>query len=165
MIFLTLGTQKFQFNRLLKYVDELIENGDIKEEVFAQIGNSSYIPKNFKYVKFLNSSEFNNYILNCSFFITHGGVGSIQQALLNKKKTLVCPRVKKYHEHVDNHQEQLVNKYEKLGYIKSFNSKEELKDLINNISNLKFNYFLIKNEDNNEIVNYIDEFIQKGGKL
>ena len=40
MIFITLGSQKFQFNRLLKTVDELVERGIIKEEVFAQIGFS-----------------------------------------------------------------------------------------------------------------------------
>ena len=40
MIFITLGSQKFQFNRLLKTVDELVERGIIKEEVFAQIGYS-----------------------------------------------------------------------------------------------------------------------------
>ena len=37
MIFITLGSQKFQFNRLLQAVDELIDKGVIKEEVFAQI--------------------------------------------------------------------------------------------------------------------------------
>lgn len=35
MIFITLGSQKFQFNRLLKAIDKLIEQGKIKEEVFA----------------------------------------------------------------------------------------------------------------------------------
>lgn len=38
MIFITLGSQKFQFNRLLKAVDELVAAGKIKDEVFAQIG-------------------------------------------------------------------------------------------------------------------------------
>ncbi len=37
MIFITLGSQKFQFNRLLKAIDKLVEQGKIKEEVFAQI--------------------------------------------------------------------------------------------------------------------------------
>ena len=46
MIFITVGSQKFQFNRLLEQIDLLIENKIIKEEVFAQIGSSDYIPKN-----------------------------------------------------------------------------------------------------------------------
>ena len=33
MIFVTVGSQKFQFNRLLKKIDELIENKVINEEV------------------------------------------------------------------------------------------------------------------------------------
>lgn len=49
MIFITLGSQKFQFNRLLKAVDELVAAGKIKDEVFAQIGYSDYKPMNYKY--------------------------------------------------------------------------------------------------------------------
>ena len=32
MIFVTLGTQKFQFDRLLKKLDQLVETGKIKKE-------------------------------------------------------------------------------------------------------------------------------------
>lgn len=54
-IFITLGSQKFQFNRLLKAVDELCEKGTVDaEDVFAQIGYSDYLPKNFSYKKFLD---------------------------------------------------------------------------------------------------------------
>ena len=57
-IFITLGSQKFQFNRLLKAVDELCEKGTIDaEDVFAQIGYSDYLPKNFSYKKFLDRDE------------------------------------------------------------------------------------------------------------
>ena len=46
-IFITLGSQKFQFNRLLEAVDELCEKGTVDaEDVFAQIGYSDYFPKN-----------------------------------------------------------------------------------------------------------------------
>ena len=58
-IFITLGSQKFQFNRLLKAVDELCEKGTVDaEDVFAQIGYSDYLPKNFNYKKFLDRDEF-----------------------------------------------------------------------------------------------------------
>ena len=46
MVFITLGSQKFQFNRLLRAVDELIEKKVIQEDVFAQTGYSDYEPKN-----------------------------------------------------------------------------------------------------------------------
>ncbi len=38
MIFVTLGSQKFQFDRLLQKLDELVERGVITEEITAQIG-------------------------------------------------------------------------------------------------------------------------------
>ena len=40
MIFVALGTQKFQMNRLIKALDVQKGKGLIKEEIFAQIGNS-----------------------------------------------------------------------------------------------------------------------------
>ena len=45
MIFVTVGTHEQQFNRLIKEVDRLVEEGIIKEEVFIQIGYSDYDPK------------------------------------------------------------------------------------------------------------------------
>ena len=37
MIFVTTGSQKFQFNRLLQKIDLLIEEGMIREEVLSLI--------------------------------------------------------------------------------------------------------------------------------
>lgn len=54
MIFVTLGSQKFQFNRLLQKIDELVKEEAIKEEIFAQIGYSDYKPENYQYKDFLN---------------------------------------------------------------------------------------------------------------
>ena len=71
MIFVALGTQKFQFNRLLQMIDRLLDEGKIKETVFAQIGNSDYEPKNYKYASFLDKNEFEEQIRNCDVLITH----------------------------------------------------------------------------------------------
>ena len=54
MIFVTLGTQKFQLNRLLKQLDKYIEQGQITDKVIAQIGYSDYLPKRYEYIDFLN---------------------------------------------------------------------------------------------------------------
>lgn len=52
MIFVTLGTQKFQLNRLLKQLDKYIEQGQITDKVIAQIGYSDYLPKRYEYIDF-----------------------------------------------------------------------------------------------------------------
>ena len=36
MIFVTVGSQKFQFNRLIKKVDQMVREGVIPGEVFMQ---------------------------------------------------------------------------------------------------------------------------------
>ena len=44
-IFVTLGSQKFQFNRLLQALDDLMEQQTGSDSVFAQTGYSDYQPK------------------------------------------------------------------------------------------------------------------------
>ena len=57
-IFITLGSQKFQFDRLLKMIDELYEKRLLSKQVFAQIGYSTYCPMHYQYKNFLDREEF-----------------------------------------------------------------------------------------------------------
>lgn len=117
MIFITLGSQKFQFDRLLKAVDELVKKGLIKEEVFAQIGYSNYKPMNYRYKQFLDREEFAKMEAKSEIVITHGGTGAIIGAVKKGKKVIAVPRLAKYGEHVDNHQLQLLKEFEKMQII------------------------------------------------
>ena len=108
MIFVTLGSQKFQFNRLLIAIDELIERKVINEEVYAQTGYSDYKPKFYKYKYFMDRDEFADYETKANIVITHGGTGAIIGAVKKGKKVIAVPRLKKYGEHVDDHQVQIV---------------------------------------------------------
>ena len=40
MIFVTVGSRKYPFDRLFKKLDELYEDGTIGEQMFAQTGTS-----------------------------------------------------------------------------------------------------------------------------
>ena len=77
MIFATTGTQKFQFNRLLKGIDKAIETGIITEEVFAQTGASVYQPVHYKYRPFLPADEMQQLRKKSNIIITHSGTNSI----------------------------------------------------------------------------------------
>lgn len=131
MIFVAVGTQKFPFNRLLKNIDDLIKNGDITEEVFAQIGNSDYVPQNYTYEKFISKEEFDRKVSESNLVITHSGVGTIISALSRHKPIIVCPRLSKYGEHVDNHQLEIARYFSKMKYILMCNEGESLLDAIN----------------------------------
>lgn len=137
MIFVTLGSQKFQFNRLLKELDRLVEEGKITEEVFAQVGYSDYKPKNYDYKEFLDREEFRKIINECDKVITHGGTGAIINAVKNGKKVIAIPRLSKFGEHVDDHQIQIVEEFNKMNFILSVKNINELGRLINELNNFK----------------------------
>ena len=117
MIFVTTGSQKFQFNRLLQKIDLLIEAGDIKEEVFAQIGESDYQPKHYEYCRFLDRESFAGKLRECRMVITHGGTGVIIGAVKQGKKVIAVPRLARYGEHVDDHQVQLLREFDGMNLI------------------------------------------------
>lgn len=117
MIFVTVGSQKFPFDRLLTEVDCLIGTGVIKETVYAQTGYSQYIPVNYTYRAFLNQDEMEEKIKESSIIITHGGTGIIVRAIKAGKKVVAVPRRKEYHEHIDNHQIELLSQFEAAGLI------------------------------------------------
>lgn len=158
MIFVTVGSQKFQFNRLLKEIDRLIEIGRLEEEVFAQIGYSDYIPKNYNYKKFLNRDEIPKIMNKCNKVITHGGTGAIIGAVKQNKKVVAIPRLKEFGEHIDNHQIEIINEFSKENLIVSVNDINELEVIVDN-----FDKFELSNYESNtkNIINNIDMYISR----
>lgn len=157
MILVTVGSQKFQFNRLLEEIDKLIEKKVIKEDVFAQIGVSDYVPKNFKYVDFMPQDEFNKKIDEADIIITHAGTGVIVNSVKKEKKVIGIPRLAKYNEHVDDHQIQLIDEFKELNFIEPVYEIKELENAIKIIKKKKYNKY-ISNTDN--IIKNIKEFIE-----
>ncbi|KHD44219.1 glycosyltransferase [Streptococcus hongkongensis] len=104
MIFITVGTHEQQFNRLIKKIDDLVGAGIVKEEVFIQKGFSDYIPKNCDWVDFLSYEEMENFISRSSCVITHGGPSTYMNVISKNKNPIIVPRLKKYNEHVNDHQ-------------------------------------------------------------
>ena len=158
MIFVTLGSQKFQFNRLLIEIDRLVEEGKITEEVFAQTGYSDYEPKNYEYKNFLDREEFSGIMGECDKVITHGGTGAIIGAVKKEKKVIAVPRLAKFNEHVDDHQLQITKQFSEMRFVKSINKIDELEECLVEIENLKFNSY-VSNTKN--ILGAIENFIDK----
>ncbi len=127
MIFLTIGTQ-FPFDRLVKAVDNAFDEGLIDEEVFAQIGETSYKPRNFESVASLEKKTFDERFKKASALIGHAGIGTIWMALEHEKPLLVMPRLKKYGEVVSNHQVAFARKFGELGHVLVAYDVEDLPD-------------------------------------
>lgn len=153
MIFVTLGSQKFQFNRLLQAIDEL----ETDEKIFAQIGYSDYQPKNYEYKKFLGREEFGKIMESADIVITHGGTGAIINAVKKRKKVIAVPRLKKYGEHVDDHQIQLLKQFSELNLIYPC----EDCDIQKALSIVKKNTYASYQSNTNKILENIEEFINE----
>ena len=161
VIFIILGTQKFQLNRLLKEVDNLCETKQIQEEVFAQIGHSDYKPKHYEYVDFLERDAFEEKIKESSLVITHSGVGSIITSIQSGKPVIVYPRLSKYKEHVDDHQLEIAEAFAKKNYVLCCDENDSLIEMIKKSRGYVFEYY---SSSTDYIIKIISEFIENSFK-
>lgn len=137
MIFVTVGTHEQPFNRLIKEVDRLKQEQIISEEVFIQTGYSDYSPKYCQFKAFLSYTEMEDYMNQADLIICHGGPSTFMGALSRGKKVIVVPRLKKYNEHVNDHQ---------LDFLKELKLRNYIKDYIKDISDLEI--FIKKGKNN-----------------
>lgn len=137
MVFVTVGTQDKQFKRLLEEVERLIKNGKITDTVVAQIGNTKFktdLDSKFMHlIEFTTQREMEALIQNAEFIITHGGVATIIEALNINKKVIAVPRLKKYKEHVNDHQLQIVENFNDSGYIIGTKGVEDLEKALERV--------------------------------
>lgn len=156
MIFVILGSQKFQFNRLLEEIDKLIENQKITETVIAQIGASTYVPKHFVYQNFYDREEFENEINKADIVLVHGGTGSIISSVKKGKKVIAVPRLKKYGEHVDDHQIEIIEQFDELNLICPCYNLQILAEKIISVRECSFAKY---SSNTNAIIESIERFI------
>ena len=162
MIFVTVGSRNYQFNRLFEKLDELCEKGIVGEKIFAQIGTSTYEPKNFEFEHFISQDEFLEKIEKSSMVISHGASGSIMKALNANKKVIAVTRLEKYGEHINDHQIQNNEAFSKNGYVLMTDLElSNLGDCINKISKGEDNLVKWENKDPMSIIKMIDDFIIK----
>lgn len=118
MILVTLGTQDKKFTRLLDAIQQQIDLKNINDDVIVQAGfTSDYKSKDMKVFDLIPIDEFSDLIKKCDILITHGGVGSILTGLKNNKKIIAMARLKKYGEHTNDHQLQIIEKFSDMGYL------------------------------------------------
>lgn len=103
MIFVTVGNHNQGFERLVKKMDEIAEK--INEKVIMQIGHTNYKPANAEYFTFIeNFEEIIRLNREARVVVSHAGAGSILTALEHKTPVIIVPRLKKFYEHMDDHQ-------------------------------------------------------------
>ena len=128
----------------------------IKEDVFAQIGYSDYQPQNYSYKKFLDRDEFARMEEKSEIVITHGGTGAIIGAVKKDKKVIAVPRLAKFGEHVDDHQLQLLDEFEKMQIIVACYDTDKLEDAYRLVQTKKLKKY---KSNQKRIIDSIEEFL------
>lgn len=158
MILVTLGTQDKTFVRLLDEIDKLINKGIIQDKVIVQAGFTKYSSDNMEIFDLIPQDEFNNLMSKADLVITHGGVGNIISALEKNKKVIAVPRLAKYKEHINDHQTQIIAKFNALGYIIGLQDVDELDMALKKVKKFKPQKFV---HDNSKMLNLVSRLIDK----
>lgn len=157
-IFVICGTQKFQFDRLLKALDAQVEKGLISGDIFAQIGGCAYSPSHFSYVRFMDDADFKAHIREADLVLTHSGTGSIMNSLKSGKKVIVVPRLEKYGEHVSDHQVQIAEMFEKAGLVMTCLDTDTLYQAIQEAENFTHKEYVSGTE---HVLDVLDKDLQE----
>lgn len=130
MILVTLGTQDKPFPRLLKALEELKKQNLIKDEVLVQAGYTQYNSDVLKIKDYYSQIELDKLRQQADLIITHAGVGSILDSLKFKKKVIGVARLKKYGEHANDHQYEILDVFYNDGYILRCDDFDQLANVI-----------------------------------
>ncbi len=144
------------FERLIKTVDQLVESGQIRSEVVIQTGYTNFTPKFCKHFRFVDSEKFEKLCRDAEIIITHAGAGSIATALMYNKPTIVVPRLKKFDEHVDDHQLQIAKEMAKSKRVIAVYDVGNLLKAVRMAKRWKVKKFVKHNKISELIENFLD---------
>lgn len=147
MIFVLFGTQDARFERLLQLVkDFAIENTDGSEIVIqAGVTPVEWSLPRVRSAAFFKKAEFDELFQKADLIITHGGAGSMFEAISAGKKTIAVPRLVQYGEHIDDHQVELTEELARLGYLEVYRTGD-LKDTVMNVENKTYEKYVAKTD-------------------
>jgi len=111
MIFVTIGNDYRNFDRLIRKMDEIALR--IPSEMVIQRGYSKYIPKNVKHFDFVPLDTAVKYIQEARLVVSHAGIGTIILCKEYGVPIIILPRRRSYGEHMNDHQFEIAKALEK----------------------------------------------------
>lgn len=108
MIVVTLGTIPYPFDRAIRWLNALIEDGTIHESVFVQYGvsNVQCLERHPQVTlePLVEAKRFFSFVDTARLVISHGGQGSARTLAARDVRFVLLPRLKYHGEHIDDHQ-------------------------------------------------------------
>ncbi|HEX7065269.1 MAG TPA: PssE/Cps14G family polysaccharide biosynthesis glycosyltransferase [Bacillales bacterium] len=135
MILVVLGTHELPFTRMLEEIENCKKNGTVTDDIFVQSGHTPFHSEIMNLVKFVSYEEMDRLYDEARLILTHGGTGSIISGLKKGKKIIAAARLKKYGEHNDDHQLELINQFVNAHYILEWREEDSLADVLRKAEN------------------------------
>ncbi len=114
MIYATVGTMFLDFPRLILAMDAIAR--DTGERVVVQRGMGQTIPSHCDHFEFKPRDEVLALQHEARVVVCHAGIGCVSDALTIKRPLIVVPRLKRYKEHMNDHQLDLARAVERRGW-------------------------------------------------
>ena len=156
MIIVLLGTFPTAFVRPLLEIDRLCREGIIKEKVIVQSGHTKFESEYLEMRPFIPPDELTELYKEATLVITQAGPGSLLKGMKLNKKIISIPRLAKYQEVVDNHQEEILYEFTKLNYILPWTEEVALESLLHQIYDFQPSPYLSTKQ---KIINHLEEYI------
>ena len=156
MILVLLGTQDNSFHRLLDKIQELINEKVITEKVIVQAGRTKYESKDMEIYSLMPEEKLSEIMKKADLVITHGGVGSIVMALKMGKKVIAVPRLSSFGEHINDHQIQIVDSFDKQDFLIGVTKLDDLKEALEKSKKFKPKHF---KSGTDHMIKLIEDFI------
>lgn len=155
MIYVTLGTMFMDFARLVRQMDTIAARTG--EEVIMQTGLATTLPRHAKHFDFKPHEELLEIQSRARLVVGHAGIGVTMDALRVKKPLLLVPRLKRFGEHMNDHQVEIARAVEKRGWGRMVLDIEELPDLCAEPPLPATHYV----PDNERLITFVRGFVQQ----
>lgn len=158
MIFVTFGTFHCEFLRPLRIIEKAVIEGKVNEEIIVQSGHTTFNSSYLKIIPFFTKPALSKLYDDARIVVSHAGAGSILTGLRKGKKLIVIPRLKKFNEHVDNHQLDILEVYASMHYILPWYKNENFEEMLEKINDFTpAPYISDKQKLLDFLIEYIDE--------
>ena len=156
MIIVLLGTFPTAFVRPLVELDRLCKKGIIKEKVIVQSGHTEFESEFLEMRPFIPPDELTELYKEARVVISQAGTGSLIKGLKLNKKIISIPRLAKYGEVVDDHQEEILHEFTKLNYVLAWTEEIALDIVLNRIESFKPSPYVSTKQ---KIIAHLEEYI------
>ena len=158
VVFVALGMRVHPFPRVIEAVESLIRENVIQDRVVIQRGFTDYPTEAAETFDFRTPAEINKLIASSKYVITQESAGIVTKCLRLGKRFIVMPRDYRYGElpAKSDMSEDLHEKLAELGYTFVVHDKDQLKEAVGKIGELKTGFLF----DNSRAISALKSLVE-----